>query len=102
MGSALGASIGHAFGASVACCAILGMAAFLSGTIQAPMTAFVIIFEMTDQHQMLLPVMLASLIAFMVARISGAQHLYQALAEYYRYALTPEPGSNERAVASVS
>ena len=101
VGSALGASMGHALNASVACCAILGMAAFLSGTIQAPMTAFVIIFEMTNQHQMLLPVMLVSLIAFMVARIAGAKHLYQALAEYYRHALTPEP-TNERAVASVS
>lgn len=84
MGSALGAWFGHELGASIASCALIGMAAFLSGAIQAPITAFVIIFEMTGHHQMLLPIMLASLLAFMAARVFGAKHLYQALAGYYQ------------------
>ncbi|MBI3320537.1 MAG: chloride channel protein [Candidatus Omnitrophica bacterium] len=90
MGSALGSWLGHELGAPVAGCALIGMAAFLSGAIQAPITAFVIIFEMTGHHQfLLLPIMLASLLAFMVARIFGAKHLYQALAEYYQPLLGP-------------
>lgn len=87
IGAALGADIARLLGVSVASCALIGMAAFLSGTIQAPITSFVIIFEMTGHHQMLLPIMLGSLISFMIARLLGAKHLYQALAENYSYLL---------------
>jgi len=88
IGAALGGDLALWTGAAVSSAALVGMAAFLSGTIQAPMTAFVIIFEMTNDHQMLLPVMLASLIAFMTAHLLGAKHLYKSLAENYRSLLT--------------
>lgn len=83
IGAALGADVGRWMLIPVASCALIGMAAFLSGTIQAPITAFVIIFEMTGHHSMLLPIMLGSLLGFMVARLSGAAHLYQALCGHY-------------------
>ncbi len=83
VGAALGADVARWMTIPVASCALVGMAAFLSGTIQAPITAFVIIFEMTGHHQMLLPVMLGSLLGFMVARLTGAAHLYQALCVNY-------------------
>lgn len=38
---------------------------------------------------MLVPVMLASLLAFIVARLLKAKHLYQALAANYEQMLTP-------------
>jgi H+/Cl- antiporter ClcA len=88
IGAALGADIGRWLDIPVASCAMLGMAAFLSGTIQAPITSFVIIFEMTGHHQMLTPIMLAALIAFMVARLLGARHLYQALSLNYQSLLS--------------
>ncbi len=83
LGSAVGANVGHWMSAPVSSCALIGMAAFLAGVIQAPMTAFVIIFEMTGHHQMLLPIMIASLISVMTARIVGGQHLYKMLAKDY-------------------
>lgn len=83
VGAALGADVGVLLRLSVPTCALIGMAAFLSGTIQAPMTTFVIIFEMTGHHQMLLPIMLSSLLAYMVARLFNAPNLYKALAEGY-------------------
>lgn len=83
VGAALGSDCGYWLHLSVSSCALIGMAAFLSGAIQAPMTSFVIIFEMTGHHQMLLPLMLASLIAFMMARLLGIPHLYKALASAY-------------------
>lgn len=83
IGAGLGADIGYWTGDPTAACAVIGMAAFLAAAIQAPMTAFVIIFEMTGYHEMLLPVMLASLIAVMTARLFGAKHLYQTLAGFY-------------------
>lgn len=87
IGAAVGADIGRWTHMSTASCATIGMAAFLSGTIQAPITAFVIIYEMTGHHQMLVPVMLASLTAYMVARILGAKHLYPTLSLNYRFLL---------------
>ncbi|MBI4397216.1 MAG: chloride channel protein, partial [Elusimicrobia bacterium] len=92
MGAALGSDVGRWLGVSIAGCALLGMAAFLSATIQAPITAFVIIFEMSGQHQMLLPVMLASLVAFMTARVLGAKNLYQTLSLNYQYLLPTRAG----------
>ena len=83
IGAALGSDIGLWTHTPIATCALIGMAAFLSGAIQAPITSFVIIFEMTGHHQMLLPLMLASLLAFMSARLFGAEHLYKALARQY-------------------
>ena len=90
IGAGLGASIGNWLGVSTASCALIGMAAFLSATIQAPITAFVIIFEMTGHHQMLVPIMLASVVAFMVARLLGAKHLYQSLSTNYQFLLASE------------
>ena len=83
MGSGIGAWVASWQNGSIAGCAVMGMAAFLAGAIQAPITSFVIIYEMTGQHEMLLPIMLASLIGYMVARIFKAKHLYQALAGSY-------------------
>jgi H+/Cl- antiporter ClcA len=91
MGSAFGAILGHWFNSPPAGCAVVGMAAFLSGAIQAPITAFVIIFEMTGSHDSLIPIMLASLAAFMTARLSGAQHLYKTLAAQYDEILQEKP-----------
>lgn len=94
IGAGLGANIGYLTGDPTTACAVIGMAAFLSATIQAPMTAFVIIFEMTGYHQMLLPVMLSSLIAVLTARLFGAQHLYQTLAGFYSEKLDVVPEKN--------
>lgn len=83
IGASMGANIGHFMHISMESCALIGMAAFLSGAIQAPMTSFVIIFEMTGNHEMLLPIMLASVIAYLISHLLGAKHLYKALAENY-------------------
>jgi H+/Cl- antiporter ClcA len=92
VGAALGADIAHWFRYPIATCVMIGMAAFLSGTIQAPITSFVIIFEMTGgHHQMLTPVMLGSLVAFIVARLLGAEHLYPTLSKNYQF-LIPAQG----------
>ncbi len=91
MGSSIGAWVGTLQGGPIAACALMGMAAFLAGAIQAPITSFVIIFEMTNQHQMILPIMLASLIGYMIARIFRAKHLYQTLAGFYENRLLASP-----------
>ncbi len=94
IGAAIGACLGHWLSVPTAGCALLGMAAFLSGTIQAPITTFVIIFEMSGNHQMLPPLMLTSLLGFMISKVTGAPHLYPALARRYESLL--ENPTNEK------
>lgn len=60
----------------------LGMAAFLAGVTQVPITAFVIVMEMIDGHAMVLSLISVALLASMVARIF-AQAPYHALARLF-------------------
>lgn len=50
VGAGFGSTIGTLIGSSIALSAILGMTGYFAGVVQAPMTAFVIIFEMTGDH----------------------------------------------------
>jgi H+/Cl- antiporter ClcA len=93
MGASLGADVARLLGYPLGSCALVGMSAFLCGAILAPMTSFVIIFELTGHHSMLLPVMLASLIAYVMLRSLGAKSLYPALADRY---LVPAAARREK------
>lgn len=66
----------HAPGAIV----LLGMAAYFSGVVQAPITAAVIIGEMSGASAMRLPLLVAALIGFGVSRVFQKESLYHALA----------------------
>jgi H+/Cl- antiporter ClcA len=68
---------------------ILGMVAYFAGVIQAPITAFVIVMEMTDNHEMVVPLMAAALIAYGVSRIICPRRLYEAMSE--SFLVTPPP-----------
>jgi H+/Cl- antiporter ClcA len=80
IGSVIAQLLGvHAIGAIV----LLGMCAYFSGVSQAPITAAVIIGEMTAADGMRLPLLLAALIAYAVSRLIQRKSLYHALAEHY-------------------
>ncbi|WP_246116300.1 chloride channel protein [Denitromonas halophila] len=59
---------------------VLGTVAFLAGITQSPITSFVIVMEMTANHQMLLPLMSAAVIAQGFSRSVAPVPLYDALA----------------------
>jgi H+/Cl- antiporter ClcA len=69
----------HAVGAIV----LLGMAAYFSGVVQAPITSFVIIGEMSGADGMVIPLMLAAVIAYGVSKSFQRQSLYHALAQNF-------------------
>jgi chloride channel protein, CIC family len=48
--------------------ALVGLAAFLSGVTHAPLTALFLLFEMTQDYQIALPAMIASIMALIVGR----------------------------------
>jgi H+/Cl- antiporter ClcA len=68
---------------------VIGMAAYFAGVVQAPITAFVIVMEMTDNHGMVVPLMLATLLATAVSRIICPRPLYKALANNYLARVRP-------------
>ncbi len=80
-GAGLGAGIAQWFPAEILSAVILlGIAGYFAGMIQTPITAFVIIMEMTDNQQMLLPLMATAFIAFGVSKLFCPTPIYQALA----------------------
>ena len=58
---------------------VLGMVAFLAAMTQTPITSFVIVMEMTANHQMLLPLMATAVVAHGVSRSVAPVPLYHAL-----------------------
>jgi len=59
---------------------VLGMVGFMAAMTQSPITAFVIVMEMTANHQMLLPLMATAVIAHGISKSVCRTPLYQALA----------------------
>jgi CIC family chloride channel protein len=48
--------------------ALVGMGAFLAAATHAPMTAIFLLFELTSNYQVIIPIMFASVLGVMVAR----------------------------------
>ncbi len=62
---------------------LLGMLAYFSGVIQSPITAFVIVMEMTDNPDILLALMATSIIAHGTSRLVCPVPIYQAMAAQF-------------------
>ena len=84
VGAGLGANLAWLLpGAPVQALVVLGMVGYFSGVVQAPITAFVIVAEMTNNHAMVVPLMLTSLIGFAVSRLVCHEGVYHALAHNF-------------------
>jgi H+/Cl- antiporter ClcA len=91
VGAGLGGFIGQLTGHPSGLAAVLGMAGYFAGVVQSPMTAFVIIMEMTDGHANLMPLMLTAMIGYAVSRVVAPEPLYHTLSRGFlrRPAATP-------------
>ncbi len=84
VGAGLGADVAWLLPAApVQALVLLGMVAYFAGVVQAPITAFVIVSEMTGDHAMVVPLMLAALIAFATSRLICPEGIYHALAHNF-------------------
>ena len=82
VGAGLGGNIASLLpGADTSTVVLLGMAAYLSGVTQAPLTAAVISIELTANHMMALPIMAACLLARAISGIVCRVPVYKALAD---------------------
>ncbi|WP_315926308.1 chloride channel protein [Mesorhizobium sp. SP-1A] len=83
VGAGIGSTLGQIFGSDIGVAALLGMAGYFAGVVQAPMTAFVIILEMTGNHDNVIALMLASMLGYGTARIVSHEPLYHALSRIF-------------------
>lgn len=59
--------------------ALVGMGALFAGIIRAPMTSVFMIFEITQDYQILVPLMVANMLSFAISRRYQALPVYHAL-----------------------
>lgn len=79
VGAGLGSTAASLLGASISLGAVVGMAGYFAGVVQAPMTAFVIIMEMTANHDGVIPIMLAAMLGYVTSRVLSREPLYHGL-----------------------
>jgi len=86
MGAMLGGSVGyldvivfHHSADAIGAFAVVGMGAVFAGIVRAPMTSVLIVFEMTGGYGLVLPLMIANMSAFALARHWRPTPIYEAL-----------------------
>ena len=88
LGALIGLAIGHA-GHHLApqvvdspiAFAVLGMAAYFTAIVRAPLTGIVLMIEMTNDYALILPLVVACVAAYGVADMLGDRPIYEALLE---------------------
>jgi H+/Cl- antiporter ClcA len=88
-GAGFGAWLAILSGQPVSLGAVLGMAGYFAGVVQAPMTAFVIILEMTGNDSNVIPLMIAAVLGFGASKLVAPEPLYHALAKSFQ--ASPRP-----------
>jgi CIC family chloride channel protein len=85
VGGAVGSLYGHAAtllgvtsSASAGGYALVGMAATTAASIHAPLTAAVLVFELSGDYPIVLPLLLATVVATSLSRALGSDSVYEA------------------------
>jgi CIC family chloride channel protein len=87
VGAMLGGSVGTVahhwlpeYTANPGAYALVGMGALFAGIIRAPMTSVLMIFELTQDYAVIVPLMIANLVSLFVATRLQKEPIYEALA----------------------
>jgi chloride channel protein, CIC family len=82
LGGALG-SVAHqllpAYTATAGAYALVGMGAVFAGIVRAPMTSVIMIFEVTHDYAVIVPLMIANLISFYIVKRAQPETIYEQL-----------------------
>jgi len=90
-GAGFGSNLAHWFPIAPANVMILlTVTAYFSGVLQSPLTAFVVVLEITHSHEISIPIMAAAFIASGTAQLINPQPLYRALCDAYTIYLPPK------------
>src|SRR6266478_615987 len=109
IGSMVGASVGAVahllFPASTAgpgAYALVGMGAAFAGIIRTPLTSVIMIFEITRDYTIIVPLMVANLIAYYISQKLQKEPIYEALAHQDGLHLPTRPYGARREVLRVN
>ena len=87
IGAMLGGSVGTlahhllpTYTATPGAYALVGMGAVFAGIVRAPMTSVLMIFEMTQDYAVIVPLMIANLVSLFIASRLQQEPIYEALA----------------------
>ncbi len=87
IGAMLGGTVGTmahhwfpAYTATPGAYALVGMGAVFAGIVRAPMTSVLMIFEMTQDYAVIVPLMIANLVSLFIASQLQREPIYEALA----------------------
>ena len=87
IGAMLGGTVGSvahrllpAYTATAGAYALVGMGAVFAGIVRAPMTSVLMIFEMTQDYAVIVPLMIANLVSLFVSSRLQPDPIYEALA----------------------
>src|SRR5579859_1005819 len=87
LGAMLGGTVGTlahrlfpAYTATAGAYALVGMGAVFAGIVRAPMTSVLMIFEMTQNYAVIVPLMIANLVSLFISSRLQRQPIYEALA----------------------
>src|ERR1017187_5100770 len=87
IGAMLGGTVGTvahhflpAYTATAGAYALVGMGAVFAGIVRAPMTSVLMIFEMTQDYAVIVPLMIANLVSLFISSRLQREPIYEALA----------------------
>ncbi len=87
LGAMLGGAIGSVahnlfpnYAATPGAYALVGMGTLFAGIVRAPMTSVVMIFEVTRDYAVIVPLMISNLVSFFIASRLQKQPIYESLA----------------------
>ncbi|HAD38986.1 MAG TPA: ClC family H(+)/Cl(-) exchange transporter, partial [Plesiomonas shigelloides] len=110
---AIGTLFGTAFGTlatmlfpqynlEIATFSIAGMGALFAATVRAPLTGLVLVLEMTENYQLILPMLITVLGATLLAQALGGRPLYTVLLERTLQKQAQQQAAAAQAAASPS
>jgi len=74
--------------------ALVGMGTFFAAVIRAPITSVLIIFELTGNYGLILPLMLANMAAFLISKRMNPVPIYEAL--LLQDGIEPHPDTKDK------
>lgn len=61
---------------------LLGMTSLLVAVVRAPFTAFIMLFELTRDYELILPLMISTVGAYWISDLLNKESVYESVAEY--------------------
>jgi CIC family chloride channel protein len=105
IGAMLGGAVGGGahlllpdYTGSVGAYALVGMGAAFAGIVRVPLTSVIMIFEVTRDYTIIVPLMIANLISYFISSRLQPEPIYEALLDQEGIRLPPAAGKREELI----